>query len=138
MPINPQTLATVNLVVQALLLMTVLAASYLAKIKRQFVRHCRIIRVAVALQLLAIFLIMLPSLLGYLKSPGLPFRTEMLIHFSLGVLLVSLWSYINLAVMGKVRVVGGRLPVFMRTALTVWVLAFLLGLHLYFRIYMQS
>ena len=135
MPLNPKTLAMVNLLVQVLLIMTVLVAAYFAKRKRQFIRHCRIIRVAVVLQLLAIFLIMLPSLSGYLENPGPTFRTEMLVHHGLGLLLVLLWVYINLAVMGRVRVVGGRLPIFMRTALSVWTLAFLLGLHLYFQIY---
>lgn len=135
---DTKTLATINLLVQALLLITVLVAAYLAKIKRRLVRHCRIIRVAMVIQLLAIFLIMLPSLLNYLKSPGqVAFQTEMLIHISLGIMLVWLWVYINLAVMGRVRVFG-RLAWYMRTALLVWGLAFLLGLHLYLRIYVLS
>ena len=64
------------------------------------------------------------------------FRTEMLVHHSLGILLVLLWAYINMAVMGWVRVVG-KLPMYMRTALLLWVLVFLLGLHLYFQIYLS-
>ena len=114
----------------------VLAAAYLAKMRRQLIRHCKIVRWAVVIQLLIIFSMMLPSMSGYLKSPGqVVFRTEMLVHHSLGILLVLLWGYINLAVMGRVRVLG-RLPMYMRTALLVWGLTFLLGIHLYFRIYL--
>ncbi|MEK7354036.1 MAG: hypothetical protein AABZ77_05985 [Chloroflexota bacterium] len=132
-----KTLASINLLIQALLLGAVLVAAYVAKIRRQLIRHCKIIRVAVVVQLLSIFLIMLPSMLGYLKSPGqVALKTETLIHHSLGILLVLLWVYINLAVMGRVRVLG-RLAMYMRTALLIWLLAFLLGLHLYFRIYLS-
>ncbi len=80
---------------------------------------------------------MSPSMFGYLKSPGqTALKTEMLIHHSLGILLVLLWVYINLAVMGRVRVLG-KLAMYMRTALLLWVVAFLLGLHLYFQIYLS-
>ena len=135
---NIKTLATINLLVQALLLITVLVAAYQARIRHRLIQHCRIIRVAMVIQLLTVFLMMLPSLLSYLKSPvEALFQTEMLIHLGLGVLLVLLWVYINLAVVGRVRVVG-RLAWYMRTALLAWGLAFLLGLHLYLRIYLLS
>lgn len=131
-----KTLATINLLIQALLLVAVMVAAYLAKRKRQLIRHCRIVRWAVVVQLLSIFSIMLPSMAAYRTNPAPPpFRTEMLVHGSLGILLVLLWGYINLAVMGKVRVLG-KLTMYMWTALLMWVLSFLLGLHLYFRIYL--
>ena len=134
---NIKTLAIINLLVQALLLLTVLVSAYLAKRKRQLIRHCKIIRVAVIAQLLAIFLMMLPSMLGYLKTPGqAALQTEMLVHHGLGVLVILLWVYINLVVMGRVRVVW-RLAMFMRAALLIWILVFLLGLHLYFQIYIM-
>lgn len=134
---NVKTLATINLVVQVLLLIAVLVATHLAK-KKQFIRHCNIIRVAGVVQLLAIFLVMLPSMLGYLKNPGqVAFRTEMIVHHSLSVLVVLLWFYINLAMSGRVRV-AGKLAMFMRASLILWVLSFLLGLHLYFQIYLSS
>ncbi|MBI4181207.1 MAG: hypothetical protein HY528_04680 [Chloroflexi bacterium] len=132
-----KTLATIDLLVQGLLMATVLGAAYLAKVRHQLIRHCRIIRVVVAIQLLIILFRMLPLMLDYLKNPGLFFQTEMLIHHSLGILLILLWVYINLAVMGRVRVLG-RLVMYMRTALLVWGLVFLLGLHLYLRIYVLS
>ncbi len=134
MTLDIKTLATIDLIIQGLLLATVLGAAYLAKVKRQLIKHCRIIRVAVAIQLLIILFRMLPLMLGYLKNPGPVFRTEMLVHHSLGVLLILLWVYINLAVMGRVRVIG-KLAMYMQAALLTWGLAFLLGLHLYYRIY---
>ncbi len=131
---NVKTLATIDLVVQALLMVIVLVAVYLAR-RKQFIRHCNTIRAAVVVQLLAIFLIMLPSMLGYLKFPGqAAFQIEMLVHHSLGALVILLWIYINLAFMGRVRV-PGKLATFMRIALTIWVLVFLLGLYLYLQIY---
>ena len=130
-------LATIGLLIQVLILVTVLVAAYLGKRRRQLIRHCKIIRVAMVVQLLTIFPRMLPSMLGYLKNPGqVAFRTEMLVHHSLGILVVLLWVYINLAVMGRVRVVG-KLAMYMRSALLIWGLAFLLGLHLYLRIYLS-
>ena len=129
-----KTLATINLIAQAIILITVLVAVFLAR-RKQFMRHCNIVRVAVAVQLLSIFLIMLPVMLGYIKNPRqTAFQTEMLAHHSLGVLVILLWVYINLAFMGRVRLLG-KLAIFMRSALSIWVLAFLFGLYLYVQTY---
>ena len=90
-----------------------------------------------ALQVLTILSIMLPLMFGYLRSPGQPaLKASILVHHSLGILLILLWVYINLAVMGRVRVFG-RLAWYMRTALMLWGVAFLLGLRLYFQIYLS-
>ena len=133
---NPKVLAIINLLVQILLLAAMLVATRLAK-KKQFIRHCNIIRVAVVLQLLSTFLLMLPSMLIYLKNAGqAAFQTEMIVHHSLGVLAVLLWVYINLAMKGRVRVVW-KLAMFMRTTFIIWVLSFLLGLHIYFQLYIS-
>lgn len=134
MILDVKTLASINLLVQLLLLVTVLVAAYLAR-RRQLVRHCNIMRIAMVVQLLTVFSVMLPAMFGYVKHPGqVAFQTEMLVHHSLGVLAVLLWVYINLAVMGRVRVLG-RLATFMVTTLIIWVLAFLLGLYLYLQVY---
>lgn len=86
-------------------------------------------------QLLALFSLMLPVMLTHIQHPRqVAFQTEMLIHHSLGVLVVFLWVYINLAVTGRARLVGS-LPTLMRTALIMWVVTFLLGLYLYFQVY---
>lgn len=133
---NPQVLATINLLLQAVLLGTALFAVYQAKDKR-LLRHCRIMRWAVLGQLALIILIMLPSFLGYIKISDLPFRTEIILHHSLGFAVILLWVYANLAVTGRVRTIG-QLVWYMRTALSLWIAAFLLGVYLYIRIYFMA
>ncbi|MCZ7393171.1 MAG: hypothetical protein ABOK23_09635 [Candidatus Methanoperedens sp.] len=131
MVIDPKTLATVNLVVQILLLIMVLGAEYLAK-KRELMRHCKFMRILVPVQIIAIATVMLPSMLGYLANPP-PFSTEMLVHHALGLSVVVLWIYINLS-FGKPWM-PRNLALFMRSAFTLWILALLLGLHMYLLIY---
>ena len=63
-----QTLALINLIVQLLLMVTVFVAAYLAKAKRQLIRHCTIMRVAIPVQIVSIAAVMLPSMLGYIES----------------------------------------------------------------------
>lgn len=131
---NVKTTADINLAIQILLLLTVLVAAYLAR-RRKLVRHCNIMRIAVGVQLLAIFSVMLPVMLGYVKHPKpVVFQTEMLVHHSLGALVILLWIYINLAVMGRIKIIG-RLTTLMRTALIMWVITFLFGFYLYFQAY---
>ena len=127
-------MATLDLILQTGLLVTVLIAAGIAKFQRKLIRHCRIIRIAMGLQIIVILFRMLPLMLGYLKSPGLSIRTEMLAHHTLGLALVVLWVYINLVVLGRARVLG-NLRWYMRTALVMWGGAFLLGVHLYAQIY---
>jgi len=54
----------------------------------------------------------------------------MLIHHALGLVIIGLWLYINLVVGGILKV-KGRLAMPMRIALTLWVLVFLIGIHIY-------
>lgn len=127
-----QTLVVINLVVQISLFVTVLVAAYFARVKRQLIRHCTIMRVAVVVQLASIAVIMLPSMLGYSenKPPGLLFSLEIPIHHSLGLLVVGLWIYVNLAFKGiiKSRI---RLVLPMRLAFGAWLVTLILGLHIY-------
>jgi putative membrane protein len=133
--INPETIAQIDIVVQALVLAIVLAGAYQALVKKRLIRHCRIIRVAMVIQLLTVLFRMLPALVTNLRNPGqAPFEGEMLLHHSLGVLLILLFVYISLAVAGWVRV-AGPLAWYMRTALIIWSVVFMIGIHLYTRIY---
>ena len=79
-----QMLMTVNLVVQILLIITVFGAVYLAR-RKKLTKHCTVIRVAVPIQIVAILVVMLPSMLGFIENvPSLPFfYPEVLIHHSL-------------------------------------------------------
>lgn len=132
MAIDVKTLALANLAVQILLVIMVSGAAYLAKKKRELMRHCSFMRVLVPVQIIAIATVMLPSMLGYLTNPP-PFSTEMLVHHTLGLSVVALWIYINLS-FGKAWM-PRNLRAFMRLAFTLWMLALLLGLHMYIQIY---
>ena len=132
MAIDVKTLALANLAVQILLVIMVSRAAYLAK-KRKLGRHCTFMRVLVPVQIIAIAAVMLPSMLGYIENPP-PFYTEMLIHHTLGLSVIALWLYINLS-FGKAWM-PRNLRTFMRTAFVLWMLALLLGLHMYVRIYL--
>ena len=81
---------TVNLVVQILLIITVFDAVYLAR-RKKLTKHCTVIRVAVPIQIVAILVVMLPSMLGFIENvPSLPFfYPEALIRHSLGLVVVG-------------------------------------------------
>jgi hypothetical protein len=130
-----KTQAMINLTIQILLIITISGAVYLAK-KRNLGRHCTIMRVAVLLQIIAIYSIMLPSMLGYIENYNDRFfNIEMLIHHTLGLLVIVIWIYINLVFAGVMRM-RGRLASAMRLALASWILAIIIGLHMYSVIWM--
>ncbi len=131
MALDVETLAVANLSVQVSLIIVVFIAAFMAR-KSDFKRHCTIMRVLLPLQIISIAGVMLPSLLGYLENeqPGIFFNIEMLIHHTLGLAVVALWVYVNLVLTG-VMMMWGRLVVAMRLAFALWVLTFLIGLHLY-------
>jgi amino acid transporter len=133
--IDVKTLAMANLAVQILLIMTVFGAVYLARNKK-LVKHCTIIQIAVPVQIIAILLVMLPSMMGFIENvPPLPFfYPEMLIHHSLGLVVVGLWVYINLGIERRVRMPRNRAAV-MWLALGAWIASLLLGLSIYFTLY---
>ena len=134
--LDVKTLAITNLAVQLLLIVTVSFTAYLAIKKRDFRKHCVVLRVAIPVQIIAVAIVMLPSMRGYIEyTPGILFSIEMLIHHTLGLAIIALWLYINLVVGGILKV-KGRLAVPMRIALTLWVLVFLIGIHIYIVIWM--
>ncbi|MDD1721581.1 MAG: hypothetical protein LUP95_06310 [Euryarchaeota archaeon] len=133
--IDIRTLATANLVVQLVLIVFVLGAVYLAR-KGRVIRHCAIQRVTVSVQIIAILAVMLPSLLGYVENvPAVPLLfPELLIHHTLGLVLIGAWIYINLEVGGIIRPRVRRKTV-MRFAFSVWMIAIALGVNIYLTIY---
>ena len=136
MAFDVKTQAMVNLTIQVLLIMTVSGAVFLVK-KRNLGKHCVVMRVAVLLQIIAIAGVMLPSMLGYIENEprGIFFNIEMLVHHTLGLIVIAIWIYINLVFAGIMRI-RGRLAVAMRLALASWILALIIGLHMYFLIWM--
>lgn len=130
-----KTQAMINLTIQVLLIMTVSGAVFLAK-KRNPGKHCTVMRVSVLLQIIAIAGVMLPSMLGYIENEqrGMFFNIEMLVHHTLGLIVITIWIYINLVFAGVMRIMG-RLAVAMRLALASWIMALIIGLHMYLLIW---
>jgi hypothetical protein len=135
MILNVKTLALANLTIQVLLIIILSGAVFLAK-KKNLGKHCMIVRSAVIVQIIAIALIMLPSLLGYVENvkPNL-FLGEMLLHHTIGIVLVVVWIYINLVFTGRMRS-SINLKTIMRLALMLWIISLLLGIHMYTKIYL--
>jgi putative membrane protein len=76
---------------------TVSGAVFLAK-KRNLGKHCIVMRVSVLLQIIAIAVVMLPSMLGYIENVqrDIFFNIEMLVHHTLGLIVIAIWIFINL------------------------------------------
>lgn len=136
MVFNVKTLALINLSVQLLLILLLNYATFLAK-KRDLHKHCTIIRIAAFIQIAAIVAVMWESMIGYLgnDAPDILFNTELLIHHSLGILLIILWIYINLVYARYIRL-RGNLRNIMKLAYIVWTFTFIIGLHIYIKIYL--
>lgn len=135
MAFDIKTIAEINLGIQLLLTLALIGAVYLAKHKK-FGNHCKVMRITVPVQILAILAIMLPSMNGYLVygTPSPLFRAEMLAHHSIGLVIVVLWVYINLIFLGYVRP-RFRIRTAMRLALSFWALSLVMGLHMFVSIY---
>ncbi len=133
MPLDIKTIATANLAVQVFLIILISFAAFLAK-KKQTQSHCAIIRIAVIIQTGAIASVMLPSLLGYIKISGLS-NYEIIFHHALGSLLIIIWIYINLVYV-KILRWPANFKYVMRSAYLLWLLVFILGVHIYTRVYL--
>ncbi|MBI2830639.1 MAG: hypothetical protein HYX79_00075 [Chloroflexi bacterium] len=127
-----RTLVLINFILQILLLGTVLAAAYLAKVKRNLTRHCNVMRVAVIVLIISIVVVMAPSLFDQLRvgPPFSWFYVEMAVHAALGLVIIGIWVYANLCLKGIIRL-RGRLLLSMRIAFFAWIAAFILGVHMY-------
>jgi len=135
MLINVKTLALINLAVQLFLILLLNYAAFFAK-KKDLNKHCNIIRIGIGIQIVAIVTVMWESLFGYLENAqNISFNMELLIHHSLGILLILLWIYINLVVAGIIRS-RGDLRNMMKSAYIIWTFTFILGLHIYIKIYL--
>jgi len=136
MVFNVKNLALINLSVQLFLILLLNYATFLAK-KKDLHKHCTIIRIAAVIQIAAIVAVMWESMIGYLgnNAQDILFNTELLIHHSLGIVLILLWIYINLVYARYIRL-RGKLRNIMKFAYIVWTFTFILGLHIYIKIYL--
>lgn len=135
MSFDVKTIAEINLGIQLLLTLVLATAVYLAKNKK-FGNHCKVMRITVPVQILAILAIMLPSMDGYLVhgTPSPLFRAEMLAHHSIGLAIIVLWVYINLIFLKYLRP-RFKIRTAMRLALSLWVLSLIMGFHMFVSIY---
>ena len=135
MDIDLRVFAPINLAFQVLLLVTILVAAFLAK-RRSLKKHCAIMRVALPVEIISVFLVMLPSMLGYVRAgrPGSALSIEIWIHHALGLVVIALWIYINLVVLRVIKT-KHRLVIPMRLALISWLATLIMGIHLYFVIW---
>lgn len=128
-------LALANLIIQMVLILAATIGAIVAK-RHSFRRHCLIMRTAIAVQILAIAIVMAPSLAGYVGSwPGWSwFTTLIVVHHTLGAIVILLFIYINLAFTGVVKAPRRYRP-FMQTAFTLWVISLAMGVYLYWYIW---
>ena len=125
------TLINLNLAFQMIMAIAIVYAGFLAR-RRQLDRHCRVMRFAIAGQILSIAAVMLPQLIGLVDVLPIDTGNGLLMwgHHSLGLLVVGLWVYINLVMTGKITV-KGRLIGVMRLALVSWMVSLALGIYLF-------
>ncbi len=131
--LDVKTLATLNLVIQIVLMIVLFFAALWAK-KGDVNKHCNILKIAVLLQLAAIFIFMLPSFPGYIVSNGSILDLVKIFHHILGSVLVGLWIYVNLVYSGFIMWPENFRSI-MRIAFTLWILAFFIGAYIFIRIY---
>ena len=124
-----------NLALQLILTATLVFAVFLAK-KKNYQKHCLILRLAVTAQIMIILVLMSPAM-GPILAPGRPnglFQAEVLLHHGLGLAVVLLWIYINLVYLGRLK---ARLALrwVMQAAAGLWVASLILGFHIYLKLY---
>ena len=124
-----------NLILQLILAAALGFAVFLAK-KKNFQKHCLVLRLAVTAQILAVLALMSPAMVAILvpgRSYGL-FQAEVLLHHGLGLAVVLLWIYINLVYLGRLK---ARLALrwAMQAAAGLWVASLILGFHIYLKLY---
>lgn len=132
MPIEHETVVSLNLILQLALFIALIYALLLAR-RREFKRHCLMLRMAFAAQILAILLLMSPAM-GILLEPGRPTSflvAEIFLHHALGLAVILLFIYINLVYEKRLS------PRFsmrsaMQAAAGMWVASLLMGFHIYF------
>jgi hypothetical protein len=136
MVIDFRMLTELNLVIQMILVLVLYVASRLA-MGGDFKKHCTLMRIAVPVQILTVMGVMLPSMYGYLRNTSTAslFDSEILIHHSLGLVVVFLWIYINVIFMGILKP-AIKIRTMMRVALICWTISLILGLHLYWVVYL--
>ena len=128
-------LALTNVIIQCVLIVMAAAAYWLAR-RRRLKRHCLVMRIAVGVQIVLIAVLMVPSLAAYLRhwDGWSRFTAEIVIHHTLGAIVVLMFVFFNLAVPRVIKI-RGRLRPYMYTALVLWLASLGMGIHLYLHIW---
>jgi len=128
---DAMTLVNLNLAFQVVLAIAIGYAAFLAT-RKQLDRHCKVMRFAIAGQILSIAAVMLPNLVRLVDVLPISTGNGILMwgHHALGLLVVGLWIYINLVMTGKITV-KGRLIGVMRLALVSWLVSLALGVYIF-------
>jgi hypothetical protein len=135
MLLDYQTIVASNLILQLILTAALAFAVFLAK-KKNFQKHCLVLRLTVTAQILAILALMSPAM-GKILEPGQPnglFQAEVLLHHGLGLAVVLLWIYINLVYLGRLQARFAPRRA-MQAAAGLWVACLILGFHVYLKLY---
>ena len=124
-------LALTNVIFQCLLIVAAFAGVWLAR-RRRLKRHCLVMRMAIGVQIVLIGALMAPSLSAYLRHwiGWSRFTAEIIIHHTLGAIVILLFIFVNLVLTGVITL-RHRLRPFMWIALTLWLASLGIGLHLY-------
>jgi len=131
MTVEYETLVASNLAMQIAMTAGLSYAVVLAR-RREFKKHCLVLRLAGVAQILAVVALMSPAM-GTLLEPGKGsslFAAEVYIHHALGLASMLLWIYINLS---DLRLVKARTAIksAMRAAAGLWGASLVMGLHIY-------
>ena len=135
MHLDYPTLVASNLILQLILAAALGFAVFLAK-KKNFQKHCLVLRLAVTAQILAVLVLMSPAMAPILE-PGRPnglFQAEVLVHHGLGLVVVLLWIYINLVYLRRLKA-RLALRLAMQAAAGLWVASLILGFHIYLKLH---
>jgi hypothetical protein len=136
MPVQTPHLALFNAILQAALIVAVIAGAYMAA-RRKYRRHCLLLRITMGVQILSIIFLMLPSFWRYLRVLSdlrTVFVVEIIVHHVIGLVVIGLFVYVNLVMTNAVRS-PRRLRPYMFAALGSWLVVLLLGIYLYLKIW---
>lgn len=122
--------AFANLLLQFLSVI-VLAVAVSQVSKDPMRKHCRLVNVAVLLQLLSIIAFMFPSMSTLLEiGVGSSLQTQMGLHHLAGLVVIVFSIYIKLAVDGRIKSIVNPFNL-MKITLALWIVVFMGGISLY-------
>jgi putative membrane protein len=138
MEIDIRTFALLHLIVQFLIILTVIMGVYLFR-KGKIRNHCKIMPAALVVQILTVVFIMAPAMSRYVEGiiPNLLFNIELWVHHIVGLVVILLGGYIYLGFRKKTKFAVNRTKL-MKFTFWMWILTFLIGLHLYLMLWLGT